>query len=109
MFLPEIAKQQAITRMRTHWLTNKTANAEGGSYPGQSTGGSQGHQMKLEAEAEGKKKSLLAEAERLEAMVKAAERNPEIFCFGQQGLLSSFRFCLQLHLDGLGFRLCFVL
>ena len=35
-------------------------------------------QMKLEAEAEGKKKSLLAEAEGFEAMVKAAERNPEI-------------------------------
>ena len=34
--------------------------------------------MKLEAEAEGKKKSLLAEAEGFEAMVKAAERNPEI-------------------------------
>ena len=32
----------------------------------------------LEAEAEGKKKSLLAEAEGFEAMVKAAERNPEI-------------------------------
>ena len=30
------------------------------------------------AEAEGKKKSLLAEAEGFEAMVKAAERNPEI-------------------------------
>lgn len=33
---------------------------------------------KANAEAEGKKKSLLAEAEGFEAMVKAAERNPEI-------------------------------
>ena len=34
--------------------------------------------MKLEAEADGKKKSLLAEAEGFEAMVKAAESNPAI-------------------------------
>ena len=34
--------------------------------------------MKLEAEAEGKKKSLLAEAEGFEAMVRAAESNPAI-------------------------------
>ena len=35
-------------------------------------------QLKLEAEAEGKKKSLLAEAEGFEAMVRAAESNPAI-------------------------------
>ena len=34
--------------------------------------------MKLEAEAEGKKRSLLAEAEGFEAMVRAAESNPAI-------------------------------
>ncbi|WP_435371626.1 flotillin domain-containing protein, partial [Parabacteroides goldsteinii] len=35
-------------------------------------------QMKLEAEAEGKKKSLLAEADGFKAMVEAAESNPAI-------------------------------
>lgn len=35
-------------------------------------------QMKLEAEAEGKKKSLMAEADGFKAMVEAAESNPQI-------------------------------
>lgn len=35
-------------------------------------------EMKLEAEAEGKKKSLMAEAEGFKAMVEAAESNPQI-------------------------------
>lgn len=34
--------------------------------------------MKLEAEAEGKKKSLMAEADGFKAMVEAAESNPQI-------------------------------
>lgn len=56
----------------------RKANAEAEAILAKAQAEAKAIQMKLEAEAEGKKKSLLAEAEGFEAMVKAAERNPEI-------------------------------
>lgn len=62
----EIAKQQAILDADAlAEQIKRKANAEAEA-------------ILAKAQAEGKKKSLLAEAEGFEAMVKAAERNPEI-------------------------------
>ncbi len=55
----------------------RKANAEAEAILAKAQAEAKAIQMKLEAEAEGKKK-LLAEAKGFEAMVKAAERNPEI-------------------------------
>lgn len=75
----EIAKQQAIldADAQAEQIKRK-ANAEAEAILAKAQAEAKAIQMKLEAEAEGKKKSLLAEAEGFEAMVKAAERNPEI-------------------------------
>lgn len=75
----EIAKQQAILDADAlAEQIKRKANAEAEAILAKAQAEAKAIQMKLEAEAEGKKKSLLAEAEGFEAMVKAAERNPEI-------------------------------
>lgn len=75
----EIAKQEAILQAdAVAEKVTREAEARAKATLAQAKAEAEAIRMKLEAQAEGKKMSLLAEAEGFEAMVKAAELNPNI-------------------------------